>query len=249
LSQGQRLTWVDEAATRRQIVFIDRICLPSSAVIHRSIRTGRREEVEIDGRQDVADLMRRLILNRRGFRLTSVAEHLISTAAPAATDEPTQSAKEQTPHESLNRACHAFLLLARHRRRSPSCPGKRPAKIFRPFDSFSKRSKSATRGPVPPAGLSQESTIKSMEITDFAPAGFTCATGYDALGIGKARPAGDHHRRQEAVDLPADGQPGMWAAPRSFSVTAKGARLLSAISLVRKKFQHPLARADRGISL
>jgi len=61
LSQGQRLTWVDEAATRRQIVFIDRICLAVFSGIPQVDSDRPAQEVEIDGRQDVADLMRRLI--------------------------------------------------------------------------------------------------------------------------------------------------------------------------------------------
>jgi hypothetical protein len=60
LSQGQRLTWVDEASSRRQIGFIDRICLAVFGAIPQIDSDPLAQEVEIDGIQDVADLMRRL---------------------------------------------------------------------------------------------------------------------------------------------------------------------------------------------
>jgi len=60
LSQGQRLTWVDEAASRRQIGFIDRIGLAVFGAIPQIDSNPPAQEVEIDGIQDVADLMRRL---------------------------------------------------------------------------------------------------------------------------------------------------------------------------------------------
>jgi hypothetical protein len=60
LSQGQRLTWVDEAASRRQIGFIDRICLAVFGAIPQIDSEPPAQEVEIDGIQDVADLIRRL---------------------------------------------------------------------------------------------------------------------------------------------------------------------------------------------
>jgi hypothetical protein len=53
LSRGQRLTWVDEAATRRQIVFIDRICLAVFGDIP-AVDSGRPvQEAAIDGRDCV----------------------------------------------------------------------------------------------------------------------------------------------------------------------------------------------------
>jgi hypothetical protein len=60
LSQGQRLTWVDEAATRRHIVFIDRICWAVFGGIPQVDPEWPAQEVEIDGRQVLSDLMRRL---------------------------------------------------------------------------------------------------------------------------------------------------------------------------------------------
>jgi len=60
LSQGQRLTWVDEAAALRQMGWIDRVCV---AVFGHDVpvdRDGWREAVDVDGLPDVADLMRRL---------------------------------------------------------------------------------------------------------------------------------------------------------------------------------------------
>jgi hypothetical protein len=60
LSQGQRLTWVDEALARRQMDYVDRI---GRAVFGRSLpdaADGERQSVEIDGLPDVAELMRRL---------------------------------------------------------------------------------------------------------------------------------------------------------------------------------------------
>jgi hypothetical protein len=60
LSQGQRLTWVDEAAARRQIGFIDRIGLAVFGVIPQIDFSSPAQEIEIDGIPDVADLMRRL---------------------------------------------------------------------------------------------------------------------------------------------------------------------------------------------
>jgi len=60
LSQGQRLTWVDDAASRRQIGFIDRICLAVFGGIPQVDSDPPAQEIEIDGIPDVADLMRRL---------------------------------------------------------------------------------------------------------------------------------------------------------------------------------------------
>jgi hypothetical protein len=60
LSQGQRLTWVDEALARRQMDHVDRI---GRAVFGRGLPAGadgERQPVEIDGLPDVAELMRRL---------------------------------------------------------------------------------------------------------------------------------------------------------------------------------------------
>lgn len=60
LSRGQRLTWVDEALARRQIAYIDRICV---AVLGGPVPVDLdtwRQAVDIEGLPDVADLMRRL---------------------------------------------------------------------------------------------------------------------------------------------------------------------------------------------
>ena len=60
LSQGLRLTWVDEAQARHQMTAIDRICV---AAFGRSVPVdadGWREAVDIDGLPNVADWMRRL---------------------------------------------------------------------------------------------------------------------------------------------------------------------------------------------
>lgn len=60
LSQGQRLTWVDEALARRQMGYIDRICV---AVFGRIVPVDAdewRQEVDIEGLPNVADLVRRL---------------------------------------------------------------------------------------------------------------------------------------------------------------------------------------------
>lgn len=60
LSQGQRLTWVDEAATLRQMGCIDRVCV---AVFGREVPVDTDEwpaAVDVDGSPDIADLLRRL---------------------------------------------------------------------------------------------------------------------------------------------------------------------------------------------
>lgn len=60
LSQGQRLTWTDEALARRQMDYIDHICL---AVFGRSepLDTDEwRRRLDIEGPPDIAELMRRL---------------------------------------------------------------------------------------------------------------------------------------------------------------------------------------------
>jgi hypothetical protein len=60
LSQGQRLTWTDEALARRQMDYIDHICL---AVFGRSepVDTDEsRQRLDLEGPPDIADLMRRL---------------------------------------------------------------------------------------------------------------------------------------------------------------------------------------------
>jgi hypothetical protein len=60
LSRGERLTWVDEAETRSQIGFIDRICLAVFGAIPQVDSGPPAQEVEMDGVPDIADLMRRL---------------------------------------------------------------------------------------------------------------------------------------------------------------------------------------------
>lgn len=60
LSQGQRLTWVDETRARRQMDFIDRICLAAFGGIVPVDADGWGQTVDIDGVSNAADLMRRL---------------------------------------------------------------------------------------------------------------------------------------------------------------------------------------------
>ncbi len=60
LSQGQRLAWVDETLVRRQMGFIDRICIAVFGRLPPVDASGRPRAVNIEGLPDVADLMRRL---------------------------------------------------------------------------------------------------------------------------------------------------------------------------------------------
>ncbi len=60
VSRGQRLTSVDEAASRRQMAFIDRICLAVFGRIAHFELTGPEETLEFGGAKDITDLMRRL---------------------------------------------------------------------------------------------------------------------------------------------------------------------------------------------
>ncbi len=60
LSQGQRLTWVDEALVRHQMGFIDRICVAVFGHIVPVDADGWRHAVDFDGFPNAADLRRRL---------------------------------------------------------------------------------------------------------------------------------------------------------------------------------------------
>lgn len=60
LSRGQRLTWIDETATLRQLVCIDRICLAAFGRIVHPDPCGSGESVAFSGLPDITDFMRRL---------------------------------------------------------------------------------------------------------------------------------------------------------------------------------------------
>ena len=60
LSHGQRLAWVDEPLIRRQISFIDRICVVIFGRLTPVDPNGQPQAVDIEGLPDVADLMQRL---------------------------------------------------------------------------------------------------------------------------------------------------------------------------------------------
>lgn len=59
-SRGERLTFVDEAATRRQLGFIDRLCLTAFGRIAHLDVTGPEDAFEVSNPQDITDVMRRL---------------------------------------------------------------------------------------------------------------------------------------------------------------------------------------------
>lgn len=60
LSQGQRLSWVDEPLIRRQMGFIDRICIIIFGRLTPVDPSGQSQAVDFEGIPDVADLMQRL---------------------------------------------------------------------------------------------------------------------------------------------------------------------------------------------
>ena len=60
LSRGQRLTWIDETATLRQLVCIDRIGLAAFGRIVHPDPCGSEETVAFSGLPDIGDLLRRL---------------------------------------------------------------------------------------------------------------------------------------------------------------------------------------------
>lgn len=60
MSRGQRLTSVDEAGTRRQVAFIDRLCLTAFGRIASVDTHGLEDILEFGGPQDITDFMRRL---------------------------------------------------------------------------------------------------------------------------------------------------------------------------------------------
>lgn len=60
LSRGQRLTWIDEAATMRQLVCIDRVCLAAFGRILHLDPCGPEETAAFSGLPDIDDFMHRL---------------------------------------------------------------------------------------------------------------------------------------------------------------------------------------------
>jgi hypothetical protein len=60
LSQGQRLTWVDETTVRRQMGFIDRVCLAAFGAVAHVDSDLQTQVVELDGQADVAAILRSL---------------------------------------------------------------------------------------------------------------------------------------------------------------------------------------------
>ena len=58
--QGQRLSWVDEPLIRRQMGFIDRICIIIFGRLTPVDPSGQSQAVDFEGIPDVADLMQRL---------------------------------------------------------------------------------------------------------------------------------------------------------------------------------------------
>jgi len=60
LSRGQRLTWIDETATLRQLVCIDRIGLAAFGRIVHPDPCGSEETVAFSGLWDIGDFLRRL---------------------------------------------------------------------------------------------------------------------------------------------------------------------------------------------
>lgn len=60
LSRGQRLTWIDETATLRQLVCIDRIGLAAFGRIVHPDACGSEETVVFSGLPDIGDFLRRL---------------------------------------------------------------------------------------------------------------------------------------------------------------------------------------------
>jgi hypothetical protein len=60
LSRGQRLTWIDETATLRQLVCIDRIGLAAFGRIVHPDPCGSEETVAFSGLPDIGDFLRRL---------------------------------------------------------------------------------------------------------------------------------------------------------------------------------------------
>jgi hypothetical protein len=60
LSRGQRLTWIDETATMRQLVCIDRIGLAAFGRIVHPDACGSAETVAFSGLPDIGDFLRRL---------------------------------------------------------------------------------------------------------------------------------------------------------------------------------------------
>lgn len=60
MSRGERLTSVDEAACRRQLTGIDRLCLAAFGRIAHFEVTGPEDAIEVSNPQDIAEVMRRL---------------------------------------------------------------------------------------------------------------------------------------------------------------------------------------------
>jgi len=144
----------------------------------------------------------------------------------------------------LNRACHAFLLLA------VIAGGLGPARAqssdnLPPLDYVLKEVEKRYTGSQFAADFLQESTIKSMEITDFA------SGRLYVRYPGMMRWEYEKPDRQVIITdgkklwiyRPTDNQVMVGSAPVFFR-DGKGASFLSDISLVRKKFNIQLARAE-----
>jgi outer membrane lipoprotein carrier protein len=144
----------------------------------------------------------------------------------------------------LNRACHAFLLLA------VIAAGLHPVRAtasenLPPLDYILKEVEKRYTGSQFAADFLQESTIKSMEITDFA------SGRLYVRYPGMMRWEYEKPDRQVIITdgkklwiyRPMDNQVMVGSAPVFFR-DGKGASFLSDISLVRKKFNIQLARAE-----
>jgi outer membrane lipoprotein carrier protein len=144
----------------------------------------------------------------------------------------------------LNRACHAFLLLA------VIAAGLHPVRTtasenLPPLDYILKEVEKRYTGSQFAADFLQESTIKSMEITDFA------SGRLYVRYPGMMRWEYEKPDRQVIITdgkklwiyRPMDNQVKVGSAPVFFR-DGKGASFLSDISLVRKKFNIQLARAE-----
>jgi hypothetical protein len=61
LSQGQRLTWVDEALARRQMSFVDRACRAVFGRIPPGDSVGTPQVIDFEGPPNPEDLLRHLL--------------------------------------------------------------------------------------------------------------------------------------------------------------------------------------------
>jgi outer membrane lipoprotein carrier protein len=144
----------------------------------------------------------------------------------------------------LNRTCHAFLpLVLVAVCFLPVVP--RAAETLPPLDTILKEVEKRYTGSQFSADFLQESTIKSMEITDFA------SGRLYVRYPGMMRWEYEKPERQAIITdgkklwiyRPQDNQVMVGGAPVFFR-DGKGASFLSDISLVRKKFNIQLARAE-----